>query len=33
MVGEIVFTVMLIVVAVVVAAVVDYADDTPPEQW
>jgi hypothetical protein len=33
MVGEMIFTLMLIVVAVVVAAVVDYADDTPPEQW
>jgi hypothetical protein len=29
MVGEIVFSAMLIVLAVVVAAVVDYADDTP----
>lgn len=26
-------TLALIVVAVVVAALVDYADDTPPEQW
>jgi hypothetical protein len=33
MVGEVMFTLILIVVAVVVAAVVDYADDTPPEQW
>jgi len=29
MVGEIVFSAMLIVLVVVVAAVVDYADDTP----
>jgi hypothetical protein len=32
MVGEIVFSAMLIALAVVVAALVDYTDDTPPEQ-
>ena len=33
MVGEMIFTLMLIVAAVAVAAVVDYTDETPPEEW